>query len=64
MFVDSDPSVNDITDLDGARAQLLAQLKKMLSSQNFIGTVDISRFLLVNCFWVATLIDKPEDEEL
>ena len=36
----------------------------MLTAESFIGKVDVSRFLLVNCFWVATLIDMPEDEEL
>ena len=42
----------------------MIQLKKMLSMQNFVGKIDISRILLVNCFWVATLIDLSEDEEL
>ena len=40
------------------------QLKKMLTAESFIGKVDVSRFLLVNVFWVATLIDMPNDVEL
>lgn len=44
--------------------QLNTQLKKMLTSQKFIGKEDISRLLLVNCFWVATLINLPDDGEL
>lgn len=36
----------------------------MLRSENFIGKIDISRILLLNVFWIATLIDLPGDEEL
>ena len=36
----------------------------MLTAENFLSKIDISRFMLVNCFWIATLIDLPDDEEL
>ena len=36
----------------------------MLTSESFVGKVEISRFMLVNCFWIATLVDLPEDAEL
>lgn len=36
----------------------------MLRDENFIGKIDISRVLLLNVFWIATLIDLPGDEEL
>jgi len=36
----------------------------MLTQENFIGKVDVSRILLVNSFWVAALIDIPNDTEL
>ena len=36
----------------------------MLSQESFIGKVDISRCLLMNVFWIATLIDLPQDAEL
>ena len=59
LFVSTDTAVNNIADFEGVRAQLLAQLKKMLTAESFVGKVDVSRVLLVNCFWVATLIDTP-----
>jgi len=31
----------------------------MLKQESFIGKVDVSRDLLVNVFWIATLIDLP-----
>jgi len=40
------------------------QLKKLLTSENFIGKIDISRCILVNAFWIATLIDLPDDVEV
>ena len=39
-------------------------MKKMLTSESFVGKIDISRILLLNAFWIATLIDLPEDNEL
>ena len=36
----------------------------MLSQESFVGKVDISRCLLMNVFWIATLIDLPQDAEL
>ena len=36
----------------------------MLTQESFTGKIDVSRQLLANCFWVATLIDSPEDIEL
>ena len=36
----------------------------MLKSENFVSKVDICRILLVNSFWIATMIDLPQDEEL
>ena len=36
----------------------------MLTSERFIGKEDISRILLVNCFWISALIKMPDDEEL
>jgi len=36
----------------------------MLTSERFIGKEDISRILLVNSFWISTLIDLPNDEQL
>lgn len=51
-------------DIEGARTQLNTQLKKMLTTESFIGRQEISRVLLINCFWAATIIDLPNDEEL
>jgi len=62
LFLSSE--ANNITDKEHVRQQLNIQLKKMLKSENFIGKVDISRVLLVNAFWIATMINLPEDEEL
>ena len=39
-------------------------MKKILTQESFISREDISRVLLVNAFWIATLIDLPGDEEL
>ena len=64
LFVSTDTTVNNISDTEGVKAQLLIQLKKMLTAESFIGKVDQSRFLLVNSFWVATLIDIPNDTDL
>ena len=36
----------------------------MLTQESFTGKIDVSRQLLANCFWVATLIDLPADVEL
>ena len=36
----------------------------MLKDEHFIGKIDISRHLLVNSFWIATLLDLPNDDEL
>jgi len=36
----------------------------MLTAERFVGKEDISRILLVNSFWIATLIDLPNDVEL
>ena len=33
-------------------------------TESFIGKEDISRILLVNVFWIATLIDLPGDAEM
>ena len=33
-------------------------------TESFIGKEDISRILLVNSFWIATLIDMPNDEDM
>ena len=56
-FLSADAEANDIADKEGVRGQLNAQLKKMLTSESFVGKVDISRLLLENAFWIATLID-------
>ena len=58
QFVSTD-SVNNITDRDAVKEQLVNQVKKMLSQESFVGKVDISRCLLMNVFWIATLIDLP-----
>lgn len=55
---------NNIAEKEPVRQQLNIQLKKMLRSDNFVGKVDICRILLVNSFWIATMIDLPKDEEL
>ena len=60
----TDTAANNIANVENVRGQLNIQLKKMLETENFIGKIDISRFLLVNAFWIATLIDLPEDDEL
>ena len=65
QYLNTDPSVNNtIADLAAVRATLNAQLKKMLTHENFLQKMEISRFLLVNAPWIATLIDLPDDEEL
>lgn len=64
LFVSTDTTINNITDTASVRAELLIQLKKMLTAENFIGKVEISRILLINCFWIATLVDMPHDTEL
>ena len=65
LFMKTDDAiVNNLADVETVRAQLNVQLKKMLTSERFIGKEDISRILLVNCFWISTLIDLPNDLEL
>jgi len=63
-YLSSDLATNNITNLDTVRADLNTQLKKLLTSENFIGKIDISRCILVNAFWIATLIDLPDDVEV
>ncbi len=36
----------------------------MLTAESFIGKIDISRILLLNAFWIATVIDLPADADL
>ena len=59
QFLSSENEDNDIGDKEAVRTELNGQLKKMLTSESFIGKIDISRILLLNAFWIATLIDQP-----
>ena len=43
---------------------MLKQLKKILSSENFIGKVEMSRYLLEQAFKIAQMVNRPDDEEL
>ena len=63
-FLDNDESANDLADKESVRIELNNQLKKMLTSESFVGKIDISRILLLNAFWIATLINLPQDNEL
>ena len=36
----------------------------MLQEEKFIGKEDVSRQLLISCFWCAMLVDAPQDGEL
>mmetsp|Transcript_43627 Transcript_43627/g.57810 ORF Transcript_43627/g.57810 Transcript_43627/m.57810 type:complete len:83 (-) Transcript_43627:137-385(-) len=64
LFMSSDTPENNITDKEAVRQQFNTQMKKMLTQESFIGKEDISRILLVNGFWISTLIDLPADEEM
>lgn len=64
QFLGSENEDNDIGDKEAVRIELNGQLKKMLTSESFIGKIDISRILLLNAFWIATLIDQPSDSQL
>ena len=66
LFLKSEEDVTNanLDDVEMVRAQLNTQLKKMLTTERFIGKEDISQILLINCFWVAALIDIPADEDL
>ena len=46
------------------REETLKLLKKILSSENFIGKVEMSRYLLEQAFKIAQMINRPDDEEL
>ena len=64
LFLNEENADNNITDKEAVRVQLNIQLKRILTQESFIGKEDISRILLVNVFWIATLIDMPNDAEL
>ena len=64
LFLSTENNDNNITDKEAVRQQLNTQLKRILMTESFIGKEDISRILLVNSFWIATLIDLPNDEEM
>ena len=64
LFLSTENNDNNINDKEAVRQQLNTQLKRILMTESFIGKEDISRILLVNSFWIATLIDLPNDEEM
>ena len=50
--------------VEEVRDEMLRLLKKILSSENFIGKIDMSRYLLEQAFKIAQILNRPDDEEL
>ena len=50
--------------VEAVRDAMLALLKKMLSSETFIGKVEMSRYLLEQAFKIAQMVNRPDDDEL
>ena len=57
---------NDLTPQmkDEARKSFVDTFKQILTQDQFIGKVEICRFLLENAFWIAEKINKADDGEL
>ena len=50
--------------VEEVRDQMLKLLKKILSSENFVGKEEMSRYLLEQAFKIAQMVNRPDDEEL
>ena len=50
--------------VDKVRQELLALMKRILSNENYISKVDMSRCLLEQAFKIAQMLQVPDDDEL